>query len=54
MEADTATAPRSPDPAGKAEAVARALLRRAATDPEPMLLVKAAELLLPRRLNSAT
>ena len=31
---------------GEAEVVARALLKRAATDDEPMLLMKAAELLL--------
>lgn len=31
---------------GAAETVARALLQRAATDPEPMVLLKAAELLL--------
>ena len=34
---------------GDAETVARALLRRAATDPEPMLLLKAAEMLLQGR-----
>ena len=31
---------------GETEVVARALLKRAATDPEPMLLIKAAEMLL--------
>jgi len=31
---------------GEAEAIARALLKRAVTDDEPMLLIKAAELLL--------
>lgn len=33
---------------GEAEVVARALLKRAATDDEPMLLIKAAEMLLRR------
>ena len=31
---------------GEAEVVARALLKRAATDAEPMLLINAAEMLL--------
>lgn len=35
---------------GEAEVVARALLKWAATDDEPMLLIKAAELLLLRRM----
>ena len=34
---------------GEAEVVARALLKRAASDAEPMLLVKAAEMLLRHR-----
>jgi hypothetical protein len=33
---------------GEAEGVARALQKRAASDPKPMLLIKAAEMLLRR------